>query len=147
MENIVDYDELATNLSQNNGTKKMWVSILSLVGIIAVTYLTGTVHYDSTRFTGVFGTGWTFDYNNYLFMLLGSIASVVVLGLKIQGGLQKVVQKQAIIATKDKEIGDLVKLINEKDTEIAIVKTQLDDATKTLEANQRALAVAQSKLQ
>jgi len=139
MENIVDWSELEQELTTQAGTKKMWYSILALVGILALAFLTTTVHYDSTQFTGTFGTGWKFDYNNYLSLMLGSVVSIIILGLKIQAGLKSVISKQRIIAAKDVMITKLNNAITEKDGEIAILKRQLDDACSTQAANQVAL--------
>jgi len=139
MENIVDWNELEGELTSQAGTKKMWMSILSLVGILALTFLTMTVQYNSMAFDGTIGSGWTFDYNNYLSLLLGSVVSIIILGLKIQSGLTKVVAKQKIIASKDVLIERLNTAIKNKDVEIATLKQQLDDACSTLAANQIAL--------
>jgi hypothetical protein len=111
----------------------------AVVGIVALSLFTTTVHYDSTLFNGKFGSGWSWDYNNLLAMLIGTVSSIIILGLKIQAGLAKVIQKQKIIATKDKKIKELGDAIAKRDTEIEVLKRVLDDRSATYSANAAAL--------
>lgn len=141
MENIIDWDEFEAELANNKkaGTHKMWMSIWAIVGILSITFFGFTLKFDSLDFTGEFGTGWTFDYNTFLQLLLGSISTTVVTGLKIQAGLSKVIARQRILAEKDKIIQELTDKIQSKNTEIAVLKRDLDDSCTTHSANSAAL--------
>lgn len=142
MESIIDWDEFEEDLTQKAGTKKMWYSIAAIVGILAITFFASQMRFDSREYDGTFGSGWTFDYNTFFLLMLGSVTTVVVTGLKIQAGLSKVISRQKILAAKDKTIDDLNKKIVEKNAELVVLKRQLDDKCITFNANAAALEKA-----
>jgi len=113
MENIIDWDEFEEDLTQKAGTKKMWVSIFAIVGILAITYFAAQMRFNGSEFDGTFGSGWNFDYNMFFGLMLGSVSTVVITGLKIQAGLSKVISRQRIIAEKDKTLAELKQKISE----------------------------------
>lgn len=139
METLIDWDELESTLAETGNTKKMWISIFSLIGIMSISIVNSTLSFDSRDFTGVFPTGWKFDYNNFLVLLISISSAVIVLGLKIQAGMSKVIAKNKIINRKNEMLKALVESDKQKDTEIAILKARLDDKCATLEANKEAL--------
>jgi len=140
METLIDWDELETSLAETGNTKKMWISIFSLLGIMSISIFTTTVDFDSTKFIeGVFGSGWSFDYNNFFVLMLSISSAVVVLGLKIQAGMSKVVAKNKIINRKNEILKALTDEDKRKSIEIAILKRQLNDKCETLDANSDAL--------
>jgi len=139
MESIIDWDELETDLSEKKNTKKMWISIFSLIAIMAITNLTTTLNFDSSEFTGVFGEGWSWDYNNFFVLMLSITSTSIILGLKIQAGLSKVVAKNKILNKKNQLIKKMNSVIKERDDVINELKRVIDDKCATEYANKQAI--------
>lgn len=145
MEMLIDYDKLEEDLySEDDPNKKtwwneaVWRTLGLLIFIFVIQYGVTTIHFLSGK--------WTWDYNTFLLLLLGSVPSLIVIGLKVEMGKKNYIQKQKILRDKNDKLKILTDTINEKDRRIEKLtvslqekKREVNDLCATLEANSRAI--------
>jgi len=143
MELMVDWDDLEDQLKTipdpNKKTfwnEELWKAIGMLVLIFALTFLPSVIYYTGGG-SGFLDTGWNFNYNIYLQLLLSSLMPILVVGLKVEASQKKYFQKLKIT----KMFNEAIKT---KDNQIAVLKKELNDKCTTIEANTLALAKAKT---
>lgn len=156
MENIVDWDELEEEMTERAtnpnykppkiNSKLLWKTILIFVLILAIGYFCNTVRYTGTGDPRSWippwsnqPTGWNWDYNTFLLLLLGSVPALVVVGLKIEAGQSRALQKRKLLDKVTNQISQVNEQLELKVMEVTMLKRMLDDACITYDANLKAL--------
>lgn len=146
---LIDWDGLEDELSviddPNKKTKwneAVWRTIGILAAILLIQYATTTIHYTGGG-TGWLGTGWSFDYNTFILLCIGSVSSLLIIGLKLEAGQKKMMSKIKILRQAKTDVDSLKREISEKQDEISQLRKALGDKCSTLEANAAALKTAE----
>lgn len=136
---LIDYEQIEEDLSKlddpNEHTwynERVWRTIALIAAIFVIQYASTTIYYTNS--------GWTWDFNLFASLCLGSIPSLVVIGLRVEMGVRRYIAKRRIVNGLNDKIEQLQREISQKNAEIDVLKAQLNDRCETYWANQAANA-------
>lgn len=156
MENIVNWDELEEDLNERAlnpdykppkiNSRLLWKTVGIFAAVLAIGFFVNTVRYtgsgDPRSWIPPWSntpTGWNWDYNTFLLLLLGSVPSLIVVGLKIEAGQSRAIQRRKLLDKVTTQVNQVNEQLELKVMEVNMLKRMLDDACITYDANLKAL--------
>lgn len=162
MENLVNWDEIEEDLNERAinpdykapkiNSRLLWKTVGLFALILTIGYLVNTIRYtgtgDARSWTPPWSdtpSGWNFDYNLFLLLILGSVPSLIVVGLKIEAGQSRALQRKKLLDRVNAQVNDINDKLEMKTMEVSMLKRMLDDACITYDSNLKALEKAREK--